>query len=241
MSDTLNTSRQAAPMSRTAGESEDQRSMVIKVLTGLFLDAGLSVGTYLLVHGLGYPIFDALMAGMIVAGLRAAYVIGRRRTVDGFILFILFTFVIGVALSLIGGGAPRFLLAKDSVGTAISGIVFLITLGVGRPMMYYFAQRFSAPTAAHRLEWARQWSASAGFRRFFRRLTVVWAVAFLVEAAAKMILILTLPVSLMAPVTPLITPVLATGLVIWTIRSAMAAQHRLDHPQATITTPTAPD
>lgn len=204
-------------------------SVIWWVLGGLLLDMGLSLGTYFLARALGYSIFIALLAGMVVAALRAVYVIIRRRTVDAFLLFMLFTFGVGLALSFIGG-TPRFLLVKDSIGTAVSGIVFGITLFIGRPMMFYFSQRFAAPTPQARREWLRLWDASSGFRRLFGRLTLVWSLAFLAEAGIKLILIMTLPVALMAPLSHFFTPVLITGLLVWTIRYSAAARSRMIDP-----------
>lgn len=217
------------PQSDTAGSSApgaSRYSIILQVLGGLLLDMGLSLGTYFLARALGYSIFIALLAGIVVAALRAVYVIIRRRTVDAFLLFMLFTFAVGLALSFIGG-TPRFLLAKDSIGTAVSGIVFGATLFVGRPMMFYFSQRFAAPTAEGRQEWDRLWQLSAGFRSLFGRLTLVWAVALLFEAGIKLVLILALPVAVMAPLSHLFTPVLIAGLLVWTIRYSARSRRTL--------------
>lgn len=211
---------------RETSTSAPRGWMIIKIVGGLLLDTGLSLGTYLVARTLGYSIFFALLAGMIVAGIRAAYVIIRRRTVDGFVLFMIFTFAVGLALSFLGG-TPRFLLAKDSIGTAVSGIAFGVTLFTRRPMMFYFSQRFAAPTAQGRQEWLRLWDASPPFRWLFRRLTLVWAIAFAVEAVVKLVLILALPVALMAPLSHFFTPVLITGLLVWTMRYSAAAERSL--------------
>ncbi|MBA8794381.1 intracellular septation protein A [Friedmanniella endophytica] len=192
----------------------------------LFLDAGLSVGTYLVLHWLGTSDYVALLAATVVAGLRAAYVIVRRREVDAFSVFMLSTFAIGLGLSFVTGSA-RFLLVKESFGTGISGLIFLVTCLVGKPLMYYASQRFSAPTRAEREEWDGLWRTSAGFRRMFRVMSVVWGVAFLAEAALRIPLVLTLPVPVMATVSPLLTPVLITVLVVWSARYGARGERRL--------------
>lgn len=217
----------------TEASAGSRGTMLVQILGGLFLDMGLSLGTYLVARGLGYSIFVALLAGMAVAGLRAAWVIIRRRTVDGFNLFMIFTFVVGLALSFIGG-TPRFLLTKDSIGTMVSGIAFGVTFFIGRPIMFYFSQRFAAPTATGRQEWDRLWQVSPGFRRIFRRLTAVWAIAFLAEAVLKFGLIMTMPVAVMAPLSHVFTPALVTGLVVWTVRYTAAAKQRLQDEARTV-------
>ncbi|HEY9290175.1 MAG TPA: VC0807 family protein [Microlunatus sp.] len=204
----------------------NERKMILSIVRVLFLDAGLAVGAYLVARGLGAGLFAALLVGTIVAGLRAGYVIIRRHQVDAFSLFMIATFGIGLVLTLISG-SPRFLLAKDSIATAVSGLIFLGTLLAGKPMMFYLAQRFGASGEEERLQWQRLWSTSPGFRALFRRQTAIWAIVLLVEAAAKLILVLLLPVATMAPVVPFFTPVLITGLVVWTVRDSARARQRL--------------
>ncbi|QGN33339.1 VC0807 family protein [Microlunatus sp. Gsoil 973] len=208
----------------------NSRAMIGRIVWTLFLDAGLAVAAYLIARQLGAGMFLALLIGTIVAGLRALYVIIRRREVDAFALFMIATFGIGLVLSLVTG-SPRFLLAKDSISTAVSGVIFLGTLVAGRPMMYYLAQRFGATGDAEREEWARRWPVNAGFRSFFRGMTVVWGIAFLAEAAVKLILVLALPLAVAAPLVPFFTPVLITALVVWTVRTSVAAQKRLSVAQ----------
>jgi len=208
----------------------NSKAMIGRIVWTLFLDAGLAVAAYLLARQLGASMFLALLIGTIVAGIRALYVIVRRREVDAFALFMIATFGIGLLLSLVTGSA-RFLLAKDSISTAVSGVIFLGTLLAGKPMMYYLSQRFGATSDAEREEWARLWPTQPGFRSFFRGMTVVWGIAFLVEAAVKLILVLVLPLGVAAPLVPFFTPVLITGLVIWTVRTSVAAQKRLSVAQ----------
>lgn len=208
----------------------NSKAMIAHIVWTLFLDAGLAVAAYLIARQLGASMFLALLIGTIVAGIRALYVIIRRREVDAFALFMIATFGIGLLLSLVTG-SPRFLLAKESISTAVSGVIFLGTLAAGKPMMYYLAQRFGATGDAERRRWAELWPTSAGFRSFFRGMTVVWGIAFLAEALLKLILVLALPMTITAPLVPFFTPVLITGLVIWTVRTSVAAQQRLSAVQ----------
>ena len=208
----------------------NQRSMIGNVVLTLFLDAGLSVGAYLLVKGLGASLFQALLVGTLVAAARAVYVIIKRREVDAFSIFMIITFGVGLALSLLTGSA-RFLVAKDAISTGISGLIFLGTLIAGKPMMFYLSQRFAAPTAAERTGWHQRWAEAAAFRSHFRRLTLVWGIGFLLEAGLKLILVLTLPVPVTAPIIPFFTPVLITLLCIWTFRTSAAGLQRMQADQ----------
>lgn len=212
--------------SESNGGDMNSGRMIGKIVWSLFLDAGLAVAGYLVARHLGASLFLSLLVGTAVAAVRAAYVIIRRREVDAFAIFMIITFGIGLLLTVFTG-SPRFLLAKDSISTGVSGIVFLVTLLAGKPMMYYFAQRFGATSDAERQEWARLYPTHEGFRAFFRGLTLVWAIAFLAEASLKLVLVLALPVAIMAPVIPFFTPVLISAMVVWTVRRSVRARRRL--------------
>jgi len=217
----------ATPVVDAEGEpAMDQRRMIASIAWNLFLDAGLAVGAYLLARALGADLFVALLVGTAVAAARAVYVIIRRREIDAFAIFMIITFGIGLVLTLITG-SPRFLLAKDGISNAVSGLVFAVTLFFGKPMMFYLSQRFGATDDAERTRWRELWGTEAGFRAFFRMLTVVWTIAFLAEATVKIIMAMTLPVSVMAPILPFFTPVLITLLVVWTVRSSARGQQKL--------------
>lgn len=218
--------RREAPSANREGKSVSaQRRMIRSIAWTLFLDAGLAVGAYLLARALGADLFVALLVGTGVAAARAAYVIVRRHEVDAFAIFMIITFGVGLLLTLVTG-SPRFLLAKDGISNLASGVVFLVTLFAGKPMMYYLSQRFGATREDERAKWHRMWGTQPGFRRFFRTLTVVWTVAFLLEGGLKIVLAMTLPVTVMAPVLPFFTPVLITVLVVWTVRTSMRAQQK---------------
>ncbi len=220
----LTMDRREAPTTHHEGTpAMEQRRMIRSIAWTLFLDAGLAVGAYLLARALGADLFVALLVGTGVAAARAAYVIVARREVDAFAVFMIITFGVGLLLTLVTG-SPRFLLAKDGISNLVSGMVFLVTLCAGKPMMYYLSQRFGAPGEEARAEWNRLWDRQAGFRSFFRMLTIVWTVAFLLEGGLKIVLAMTLPVAVMAPILPFFTPVLITVLVVWTVRTSVRAQ-----------------
>jgi len=78
------------------------------------------------------------------AGLGLAFVALRNRRWDGFAAFLMAVFAVGTALSFATGDV-RFMLAKDSIGTTVTGLIFLSTCIIGRPMSLYAAQRFLRP------------------------------------------------------------------------------------------------
>lgn len=202
----------------TVAEAEPDPSP-LSVIWTLFLDSGLSVGSYLVLRWLGESAYTALLTATIVAGIRAVYVIVRRREADAFALFMLFVFAMGLALSFVTGSVD-FLLIKESFGTGLVGLAFLITCLFGKPLMYYTSQRFAATTPDERARWQGLWETTPSFRRHFRFMSLVWGVVFLAESLVRIPFVFVLPHDVMAVVSPLVTPVMITLLLIWTFRRA---------------------
>jgi intracellular septation protein A len=182
----------------------------------MLLDVGLPLLAYYGLHALGVSDYRALLAGTVVAGLRVAFVALRNRKLDGFAGFLMAMFAIGLALSLVTGDA-RFMLAKDSVGSAVAGLIFLGTCVVGRPMPFYAAQRFSATTSEKRAWWNTMWQTTPAFRRGFRVMSVVWGVGLLTEAAVRVQLIYVLPIHVMVGLSTVLQVAAFTLLMTWTV------------------------
>ena len=197
----------------------------------MLLDGGLPLRADYGLHAAGVSDYRALLAGTIVAGLRVAFVALRNRRLDGFAAFLMAMFAVGLALAFATGDA-RFMLAKDSVGTAVAGLSFLGTSVVGRPVMFYAAQRFAATTSEKRELWNTLWQTKPAFRRGFRVMSVVWGVGLLVEAAVRIPLIYLLLVQVMVGLSTVL-PVAAFSLLMpWNIgygtgmRRAVQEQNR---------------
>jgi hypothetical protein len=180
------------------------------------LDIGLPVLAYYGLHALGVSDYRALLAGTVVAGLRVTFVALRDRRLDGFAAFLMAVFAVGLALSFATGDA-RFILAKDSVGTAAAGLIFLGTCVVGRPMTFYAAQRFSATTSEKRAWWNTRWQTTPAFRHGFRVTSVVWGIGLLTEAAVRIPLIYVLPIRVMVGLSTVLQVAVFTLLITWNV------------------------
>lgn len=198
---------------------------MLRIMWGIFLDAGIAVVAYVALRALGQSEYISLLGATIVAGIRLGYVMIRRREIDGFALFMMVTFGVGFALSLVSGSV-HFLLAKESIGTSVSGLLFLVTCLWGKPLMFYAARRFTAASEQERAGWDNNWNSNAGFRKYFRFVSVVWGIAFLIEAAVRIPFVYILPVDVMAVISPLATPIMITGLLVWTFSSSRKAVER---------------
>lgn len=187
-----------------------------RLLRTMLVEVGLPVLAYYGLHAAGFSDYRALLAATLVAGLRVAFVAVRNRRLDGFAAFLMVVFAVGLGLSFVTGDA-RFLLAKDSIGTAVAGLIFLGTCVVGRPMTFYAAQRFAATTADKRAWWNTRWQTTPAFRRGFRLMSVVWGVGLLVEAAVRIPLIYVLPIDIMVGLSTVLQIAALTLIMMWNL------------------------
>jgi hypothetical protein len=214
---------QATPAGDAAAATD--RVGLRPVLLGMLWDIGLSVGAYYLCRALGASTYVSLLVGTLVAGVRVAYVALRARSFDPFAGFMVGVFGIGLILSFLTGD-DRFLLAKDSFGTGAAGLAFLGSCVIGRPLIYYAAQRVAAPTARAREEWAARWATSAPFRRTFVVLSAGWGLGLIVEALVRVVLVYLLPVDVMAGLSSVLGIAAFALLITWNMWYVRRAQAR---------------
>ncbi|GAA4876292.1 VC0807 family protein [Saccharopolyspora cebuensis] len=171
------------------------RGQLLPVATDLVLPIALFYG----LRAAGFSQLHALLLGAVAPALRLVYGLVVRRRIDRLGAFVLV--IIGLSIALIPiTGSPRVLLAKDAWVFAACGVAVLLTL-FGKPVMFSLARMLSGESTHH--DWDERWATSEPFRRVWRRLTVVWGVALLVEAVLQVVLAFTLPIDLV--------PVLSTA------------------------------
>nr|WP_281497450.1 VC0807 family protein [Ornithinimicrobium sp. F0845] len=195
----------------------------------LVLDVGLGLLAYWVVVSAGWGVTTALVVAGAVAVLRAAWATVRRGTLDPTLALIVLTFLLTLALSLVSGDA-RVLLLKGSAGLALFGLVAAGSLVWGRPLLFSIVRRFVAPGESGRREWEELWQGSSPFRWLYHRLTLVWAVTYLLAAGAHAAAVLALPVEVTAPLLRTATPALWLLMVGWTIWFTRRAERSLDRP-----------
>lgn len=195
--------------------TQDQRPAWRSIATSLLLDVALPFAAYHVLKGRGLSTVAALsLSGVFPAGGVVLRFI-RGRTVDGFGVLVLAAIALGVVTSLISGNA-RFVLVKESFFTGAFGVVMLGSLLARRPLMFYFGRRFRAgddPEA--RRHWNDLWQYES-FRRANRVMTLVWGVAFVVEAAVRVFMAYTLPVSVVQAVGSVMAFTVVAALIVGT-------------------------
>ena len=170
----------------------------------------------------------ALSAAAVLPALGAVYALIVRRRADGVALLVLATMAVSIAVSVIAR-QPRFLLAKDGLITGVWGLWFIATVRARRPAAFIFARPLmeSLPIYTAR-SWDALWEAERSFRRIWRVSTVLWGTGMLIDAAIRVVISYTLPISVVPGVGGALWPVTFLALqVVTNIYYQMAGLNRL--------------
>ncbi|MUM09352.1 hypothetical protein B5P44_31780 [Mycobacterium sp. CBMA 213] len=162
------------------------------LLRSMLWDVLPALAVYYGARAAGAGPVPALIGGSACAAIRVAWVAARRRSIDSLSILLLLGFALGLVLSMFFQ-SPGAVLLKDSATTAVSGLVFLISALIGRPLTFAVVLRAAGDDAEHRADLNARWSAEAGFRRRFIVVSTVWGIGLLVEALARIPLVLALP------------------------------------------------
>jgi hypothetical protein len=113
-------------------------------------------------------------------------------------------------------GNTLFALLKDSAFTGVFGLLFLGSLFTPRPLIYRLSLDLAGTDPAARAASEALWEKPAA-RRAFRLITFVWGAGLLLEAAARVVAVMTLPLATATGASPLIAVVAIGGLLAWTV------------------------
>ena len=106
----------------------------------------------------------------------------RRARVDAVGVFVLSSIILATLIGL-ATGSGRLYLLDGAILTGVFGLVCLASLATPRPLMFHFALASNGGLQSPRgREFADRWRYAA-FRRVFVVMTVVWGVAFVLQAA----------------------------------------------------------
>ncbi len=207
----------------SAGPPKRAPSAIRNMVVSLLGDVGLPVAAYFIAELLGASTYRSLLAGTVVAGLRMGWVAIRERRFDVFATFLLVLFGAGFVLTFVTGDV-RFVLAKDATTSATAGLIFLGSCIVNRPLAYYAAKRFAGAAGSG------EFNASADtpvMRKRWYRVSLVWGVGLLIDAALRIACIYLLSPDVAAGVSQALMVTAYTLLIAYTIYTAKktAKQH----------------
>ncbi|WP_326945111.1 hypothetical protein OHS58_35275 [Amycolatopsis sp. NBC_00348] len=191
------------------------------LLKTLAVEIALPTGVYYGLHSLGASVFLSLALSGVVPLARTLYQFAKDRTLNGLALVVLVTNVVGMLLTFVAGDA-RMMIAKDSIGSGITGLVILISAFGAQPIMTKALRPFlTHGKADHEGAWERL----TGNRRFetvLRRASFVWGIGFMLESAARIVGAFTLPVETMVWLSTVLF--IGSFALIMVVAGAMSAE-----------------
>ncbi|MCU1642477.1 MAG: hypothetical protein JWN03_2752 [Nocardia sp.] len=204
---------------QSATSPEPGRPGIGRMLAPILRDVAIPTIAYFVLHWLGYSDFIALLAGAVVSAVMVGIPAIRARKIDAMAVLVLAVFVIGLVGSLISGD-PRIMIIKDSFGTAVIGLAFLISAMLGKPLTYAAARKAVATSAPHRLPiLVATYENDPDARRSYRNLAVLWGVGLLAEAILRVVLAYQLPIHTMAWLGSVLIVVTITTLMMISART----------------------
>jgi hypothetical protein len=153
----------------------------------VIFDVAAPLAAYSLLRSAGLTTVAALLLSGVFPALGVAIGAIRHHRLDVIGALVLAGIIVGTILGLVSHSA-RLLLAEGSVPTAVFGVACLGSLRARHPLMFSFAREFTGPDTATGAEMTRLWQ-HEGYRRVFRVITVVWGIGFLLEAAARILIV----------------------------------------------------
>ena len=165
---------------------------LLRPLAGLLWDVGIPVIGFYALHLCGSSDWIALLAATSSAAARVGWVALRSRRITWFGAAMMAVFAAGTGLAFLTGD-PRLMLAKNSVGVALIGTLFLASLATERPLTLIAFQTWR-PRDADAL--GHSYRCDAGVRQLFRRAAAVWGVGMICDAVLRIPLIYVLPLTI---------------------------------------------
>ncbi|WP_160725314.1 VC0807 family protein [Bacillus sp. USDA818B3_A] len=160
------------------------------------------------------PLFDNLLSLI------------KKRSLDVFAVFMLVSFILGITMISIGGG-ERLLLIRESFVTGILGMIFIGSLLFPRPLIFYFALRFTVGNDPDKKStFEKNWQ-YAYFRFVLRLMTIFWGLALIGESAVRSILVFKLSVTQFLAVSNFVMYGFIGAAIVFTVIYRKHSQKRL--------------
>jgi hypothetical protein len=168
----------------------------------------------------------ALIASAVPPIVWSLIELARFRRVDALSVMVVAGIVLSVAAMALGG-SPRMLLLRESLVSGAVGVVFLLSLPMRRPLIFYLARatvaREMAGGAAH---FEALWRERPALATSMRLMTLVWGIGLTGETALRSWMALTWPIERFLVVSPFIGYGIYGGLALWTLWYRKTLTHR---------------
>jgi hypothetical protein len=193
-----------------------RRARGSEALRALVLNAGLPLVAFSVLNGQGVPLLGALVAAAVFPAFGVVWSAVRTRRINAIGALSL----TAIAIAIVGGVIfqdPHVLLAKESIVTGLLGLLSLGSLIVGRrPFVLVLAGQFTSQAGRDAID---RLQTSPAFRARACQLTLIWGLALLADAAARVALTFVLSPGVLLVVGPLMAVATLGPLALWTAQA----------------------
>jgi hypothetical protein len=158
---------------------------------------------------------NGLIASAVPPLAWSIFELARTRRVDAVSVLVL----AGILLTLLAtmlGGSPRLLQIRENAVTGLIGVLFLASLGLERPLIYYLARATFARQSADAARQLEAVMARPAGRAFFRHLTLGWGIGLIAQTAVLIWLAFAWPIGRFLLLSPPIGYGMFGLLLVWT-------------------------
>jgi hypothetical protein len=204
----------------------------------IIFDLGGPLLVYSLLRSAGLSTVTALvLSGILPAlGIVIGAVVDRRLDIIGVV--VLAGLVVGTVAGLLSHNA-RLYLIEGAVPSLVFALACLASLRSAKPLIYRFAVELLGPGTPKGREVVAAWQ-YPGFRRAFRVITAVWGVAYLIEVAARLVVVETTSTGIALLFSKLIPYIFAFALSGWTLSYGEHEKKKAERLAAAAPDPGAP-
>lgn len=158
---------------------------------------------------------DALIASSLPPILWSLIEFALRRRIDALSLLVIAGIVLSL-LAFVGGGSVRFLQLRENLVTGLTGLIFLGSAAIGKPLIYELARATMKRKSPSEAEQFAQLRGSKFFEASMMTMTLVWGFGLLAQTAIACVLVFTLPIATYLLVSPFLGYGAMGALGLWT-------------------------
>ncbi|MDE1896093.1 MAG: hypothetical protein KGH91_03345 [Rhodospirillales bacterium] len=159
---------------------------------------------------------NALIASALPPLLWSGFELAKTRRLDAISVVVVASIIFTLAATAMGGSA-RLIQIRDALVTGAMGVLFLASLLMQKPLIFYLARATSARnTESGAMQFEAMWQSPA-IRRIFRLMTAVWGVGLIVQTALLCFLAWVWPISRYLLLGPFIGYGIFGLLLLWSL------------------------
>lgn len=177
--------------------------IVKSILKSIFINGFLTYITYVILSSY-FSNLTSLIIAVLIPILENIFLFVKNKNVDIFGIFMFISILFSI-IGLLFGGDEKIILLRESIVTGIMGVIMLFSLMFSKPIIYYFAIKFTtSDDDKSKSEFNEKWETSIIFRNTMKRLTLMWGLILVIECGVKIYLVYILKTKTILLISPFI-------------------------------------